>query len=901
MRSFEVSVRNSWAHINLVIDSLDIVAKLKLVVAYYQVVLVMPEAYSVSLPERYFKYMEHFEWASFDWVGIILPPSCIGKFSLQLQVVAFGSVVPLILLTACGVFTGLLGVQREVRSQCASSEWRAGCATAFLGVASGVRDTLPFALPALFAIVPLVSSRIFATFSCEPFEYVEAEYVEGSPAVMRAFLYRDPSIECNDGNEYKSLVSLAIGLIFLWPVGVPCLFLSLLIGSRRRAESRLSKAVAFLHSEYRPELFYWELVELGRKLFLTGFVFLIPQKDSIIRLVIAILISVGHVLLLRATAPYRQVSTTFVATATSLTLLSVLFVALLIRMNNEVEDLLDLLSHTSDISGAQFADNLNQDSVGTLSDVILAGNFMIVCLFFGLLIQRLRHENKQFSTLREQSGEPPRLALDDGKRWHVFLSHNWANQDAVATIKRNLQLLLPGVRMFLDVDDLDSVDDLELYVGSSQSCLILLGSVKYFTSVNCLRELATAAKEGLPLVTVHETDLNKSGSTLDVLLRACPEEHKQFVFASQPIPWHRVTHFQQCSLAAIAERVLLASPVYRFSVAVPLCIKGGIAWAKPKFASEVALYTSPANPEAREVAIELRELFSEIEIVATPPTYETPAGIRWRMASAMPMFRRARSDVSGLGASARSSARVRGCSSNKQSFNASSKVSSMQSLDGRPSMAVGTMGEGARNANEGGSSSAEEIHWLLFLTSESFLGDRGLMLAVEIAAALQAGYPPLILYAPDAGDFGDIITSTPRPLREAGLYGRLALEWRSGVHRDASTRLVARALGAIMLHGWIEEAFTGATAAFTASCVRISNRRCRDMRMLWHSAFSFVSTCDAPKPLMKEQSLAQLTVKNNGIAASCGNGCCGQEQDHMISGGDAYVEVQMSTMNVTNL
>lgn len=35
--------------------------------------------------------------------------------------------------------------------------------------ASGVMSTLPVLLPALFALVPSVSARLFSTFSCEPF------------------------------------------------------------------------------------------------------------------------------------------------------------------------------------------------------------------------------------------------------------------------------------------------------------------------------------------------------------------------------------------------------------------------------------------------------------------------------------------------------------------------------------------------------------------------------------------------------------------------------------------------------------------------------------------------------------------------------------------------------------
>ena len=56
---------------------------------------------------------------------------------------------------------------------------------------------------------------------------------------------------------------------------------------------------------------------------------------------------------------------------------------------------------------------------------------------------------------------PPELTLRKGQRYHLFNSHIWSTgQDAVATIKRQLQRLVPGVRIFLDVDDLDS-DDLE--------------------------------------------------------------------------------------------------------------------------------------------------------------------------------------------------------------------------------------------------------------------------------------------------------------------------------------------------------------------------------------------------------------------------------------------------------
>ena len=47
---------------------------------------------------------------------------------------------------------------------------------------------------------------------------------------------------------------------------------------------------------------------------------------------------------------------------------------------------------------------------------------------------------------------------------HAPGADSWSNQDVVGVIKRQLQLLLPGVQAFLDIDNLASVDELEQYV-----------------------------------------------------------------------------------------------------------------------------------------------------------------------------------------------------------------------------------------------------------------------------------------------------------------------------------------------------------------------------------------------------------------------------------------------------
>ena len=73
------------------------------------------------------------------------------------------------------------------------------------------------------------------------------------------------------------------------------------------------------------------------------------------------------------------------------------------------------------------------------------------------------------------TGNRPDLALAKGHKWHLFLSHIWGTgQDQCATIKRQLSLLLTGVSVFLDVDDLEVTPTLTLTLSPSPSLTLTL-------------------------------------------------------------------------------------------------------------------------------------------------------------------------------------------------------------------------------------------------------------------------------------------------------------------------------------------------------------------------------------------------------------------------------------------
>ena len=257
----------------------------------------------------------------------------------------------------------------------------------------------------------------------------------------------------------------------------------------------------------------------------------------------------------------KDASTAFVAVITALTLTCTLLAALLVLVYDELSFVLSLVEEPPH----RVDDFFGADSAFSLTVLILSFNFGVLTLALCVLLYQVnRQTSLMVATLRLQaSGQPPELSLGPSKRWHLFLSHNWANQDAVATIKRQLQLLLPGVQIFLDVDDLESIDHLEAYVEASAALLVLLGKETYFHSRNCMRELDAAVVHDLPLVRLHDWDVQKNGAPLAQLRHACPAEHRELLFGSEERPvevvtWHRMAEFQ---VVSVREAGVHASPV----------------------------------------------------------------------------------------------------------------------------------------------------------------------------------------------------------------------------------------------------------------------------------------------------------------------------------------------------
>ena len=89
----------------------------------------------------------------------------------------------------------------------------------------------------------------------------------------------------------------------------------------------------------------------------------------------------------------------------------------------------------------------------TVQFCMLFAALSVVLVPLGMLIKQLFFSRSTPILRIASTMEPPVVLLGKGERYHLFLSHVWSTgQDQCAVIKRQLQLLLPGVVIFLDID-----------------------------------------------------------------------------------------------------------------------------------------------------------------------------------------------------------------------------------------------------------------------------------------------------------------------------------------------------------------------------------------------------------------------------------------------------------------
>ena len=458
----------------------------------------------------------------------------------------------------------------------------------------GALDSLGWVLKFFFLAMPSVSSTAFLVFDCEDFDnglsYLRADY----------------ALQC-DTPEYERLVSLAWLAIGLYPVAITVVQLLLLIFAREaiakeetaREASELANALKFLYQDYKPGYCGWELWNCWRKLLLVGFLVVIfPHLSTLVQLVAAFSVCLASFFLESLAAPQRREGDHYFVQACLFALSAVFFFCIVLVVGTLVEEVDDegLLTESSRSSYEMDTVHLSVALMcSILSALALAG-----ILAVGQIRRNMQQPQFRLTLSTHIKDDKPWLPLTDGRKWHLFLSHVWSTgQDQNAIIKRQLQLLLPGVRVFLDVDDLEDIGNLEHYIRDSIN-ISFFCSKNYFKSYNCQKEVREAIlchkrgearfsaqapdRDSKPdphyrIILLHDENTEKCG-TLKEVQDECKRMGKQDdddesmwsdsiwkefkhgqIRSEWPvrpvIPWHRIKDYQQVSLRLLTEQLLI--------------------------------------------------------------------------------------------------------------------------------------------------------------------------------------------------------------------------------------------------------------------------------------------------------------------------------------------------------
>jgi len=414
------------------------------------------------------------------------------------------------------------------------------------------------------------------------------------------------------------------------------------------------------------------------------------------------------------------------------------------------------------------------DAVATAMVVVVA---VLATLALGVTVRDALAATSASVFLLCETRRPPELSMHGGQRFHLFLSHTWnTGQDQCAAIKRQLQLHLPGIKVFLDVDDLRDIGALEEHVEESMAVVVFL-SRGYFASRNCLREVEAITSQRKPVILVLEADEAKGGLTIEQAMLECPEKYRDYLFKHSdgqprlPYRWHRVREFQMRSLCLIASEMLGVSPSYaRYCKRRPDGRTAAVEEAAAPGASEGqpsprALLSKPRL----ELCLASDVAFEEIGYFGRPPElYASPHN---------PGAERMAKELIAA-------------------FEASERP--------RLRMAPLLVRDGGDDDDDG-SADAQRIvrppdFMVLYLNGETWLGESGASLAREVAAANKAGLRIVLLHENDelrgGCPFARFFQTTPGALIDGGLYSDIAVAMHAVPFREVSLLGAAQAIGA---------------------------------------------------------------------------------------------------------
>ena len=776
-------------------------SKLKQLVSFYQMATSIQSAFIITYPEAVRRLLSVFELFSLNLFELGLPLECMGLASFMTRL-TFMMIAPLALIVLALPLSLFLMLRRR-------DEWRSR------GVTRAVLlYVLPMVLKLLFVVFPLVSAVAVQAFDCQQFDngefWLRADYNVKCGDVVNGTVdcteVDCTELDVNNGtmhrtDEYARIESVGALAILLYPIGVPLLFLGLLIScrkqlSRQAPSTPLSSSLAFLCAEYRKRFFVWEAIESVKKIFFVSLVRLV-KPGTLSQLLLALLVALGVSWYTVQAAPFKRRSDNFLAVLSGGAYCLMLLGALTLKLGSIYETLLDQDKLSPELENT-FEVPSQPVLVVLLCSTLAAITFSVVILMREAL-RDMRQPKLRYTNTHTLVAVP----LPTGKTHHLFISHVWSTaQDQARVLRQMLQSVAPGLRVWLDVEDLTDISALEEAVDSSWTLLILV-TAGYFQSKNCMRELVRCVATDTPRIAVVEREAEHGGLTEAEARQQCVAAGAKF--ASWGFDANGPT------ADALADALLGTHAVGDATVGTPLAAgKPGVADdGEPIVYERVGVFQQPMLRLIVQRLVGSREIYLPGELRVS----------RHAGALAPPV-------------------RTHHIWCSRHNPGALEVVNELKHAGGYEGRLLVTEEPGAM---------AEADHVLLYLSLATWADDdqRKTALTAEIKGVLQAGRKLLLLHETDeerggVQQFGHFFGAdqTPGELLRLKIYAEIAIGMKAGAYRTVSLGLFDQVLkaggGATRRASWLnrsQNTLQGQQApAFTANAS--TRRRMKVLAMM---------------------------------------------------------------------
>lgn len=229
--------------------------KLKIFLTFIQLSTMISSGLDIQWPSEYKKFLTYFEFANMDYLlSQVTSAECVDGMGYYSK---FGIIVSSPILIFLLIFLFYL-LPRELDLCCFKNQ----------SIQARRRAKINFwrmFLYLLFLIYPTVSSTVLRHYVCREFDGF-------------SYLWADLKEKCFT-DRWTQFSYGGIALILMYPIGIPLFFFALLERNRRELHTATVKAkLGFLYAGYRPEAWWFELIDTSHKLIVTSILGFFPAE-----------------------------------------------------------------------------------------------------------------------------------------------------------------------------------------------------------------------------------------------------------------------------------------------------------------------------------------------------------------------------------------------------------------------------------------------------------------------------------------------------------------------------------------------------------------------------------------------------------------------------------------------